>query len=737
MSTTKKEVEEDAAAGCGVCMMNPATKEGCLGKYDYKFLCMPSMPWSKGGVNPPLFLGKDDKLGLFLALTMGLQHALAMVAGIATSGGALIAGDACFIWQRDQAMCATKPYLINAAWTTSGILTIIQVFRAKLCGSGYYLGTGLISVMGTSFTFLPIAREMVVGEILKNNGGCETIENPGMVGYGKFLGTCMVAALLEVVIAMLPPKLIKKLFPDVVCGATVMLIGGGLIGAGVKYLGGGVFCAENDLSKAPRFGGPQLCNENGEVALGYGAAEYVGLGFSVILASVLLQMFGSPFLKSTFLFWSLMVGCIISAIASYTAKPGDKVACSGATPTSFNGECMGQCAGPCIAGFANAVVGNSYSYWDSDAISGAPWFTFNWATTFPLGFAPEYLLPILIGFFVSSAETIGDIGMSCVASRVPAEGEDYNSRIQGGLLADGINSLIACLMTSPPNTTFSQNNGIIALTRCASRAAGFACAFWLILFGVIGKLGALFASIPICVVGGMVLQCFTMVFVSGMQMATSKRTRRNSFILMISLGLGLGVAMMPTLFEGGGGKGFYAGNLKFNIGFWPAKYTCDEFYTKRSYSPGVCTNSTGGTFTCDGGAMNTPDIRWPGFTIQPYREMMTKLWDKDFDDCRNTCEFMGGTFTGGEASAGAALGVDSFQGYLAADSCADLGGACCRCYNKGLRSLRTAVIMMLKTPYCIGFLAAVILNLLMPEDKADEFTGEVVKEVPQTESATA
>lgn len=85
-------------------------------KYDYKFLCMPSMPWSKGGVNPPLFLGKDDKLGLFLALTMGLQHALAMVAGIATSGGALIAGDACFIWQRDQAMCATKPYLINAAW---------------------------------------------------------------------------------------------------------------------------------------------------------------------------------------------------------------------------------------------------------------------------------------------------------------------------------------------------------------------------------------------------------------------------------------------------------------------------------------------------------------------------------------------------------------------------------------------------------------------------------------------
>merc|ERR1719331_544827 len=130
--------------------------------------------------------------------------------------------------------------------------------------------------------------------------------------------------------------------------------------------------------------------------------------------------------------------------------------------------------------------------------------------------------------------------MSCAASQIPSEGEDFNSRVQGGLLADGVNSMLACLMTSPPNTTFSQNNGIIALTRCASRAAGFACAFWLILFGVLGKLGGAFASIPICVVGGMVLQCFSMVFVSGMQMATTVRTRRSSYILMLSLGLGLG-----------------------------------------------------------------------------------------------------------------------------------------------------------------------------------------------------
>merc|ERR1719240_120586 len=416
-------------------------------------------------------------LGLFLALIMGLQHCLAMLIGIFTSGGNLIAGDACFPWQRDAAMCATRSYLISAAWTVSGITTIIQVFRAKLCG-GYYLGTCLISVMGTSFTFLPIAREMVVSRI-KTNGNCgDTFESPGMVGYGEFLGTCCVAALLEIGLSLLPPKVLKKIFPPVVTGCTVMLIGGGLIGAGVKYLGGGVFCAENDSSKQASIGfGPQLCNENGHVALSFGSSQYVGLGFSVILCSILIQLVGSPFLKSTFLFWSLMFGCVVSAIASYTALPGDKVPC-GADPNS-----------PCIGGFANAVAGKAYPYWDWDAIAAAPWITFPWVNTYPLGFRGEYLLPMLIGFFISSAETVGDIGMSCIASRLPSDGDDTMSRVQGGLLADGLNSLISCLMTSPPNTTFSQNNGVIALTRCASRAAGFACAGWLIFFGVIGKFG--------------------------------------------------------------------------------------------------------------------------------------------------------------------------------------------------------------------------------------------------------
>ena len=71
--------DDETGAGCDVCMP-PIALVGA-DDYDYKYLCMPSMPWSKGGVEPPQFLAKDEKLPLTLSLISGLQHALAMVAG--------------------------------------------------------------------------------------------------------------------------------------------------------------------------------------------------------------------------------------------------------------------------------------------------------------------------------------------------------------------------------------------------------------------------------------------------------------------------------------------------------------------------------------------------------------------------------------------------------------------------------------------------------------------------------
>ena len=140
----------------------------------------------------------------------------------------------------------------------SGFLTMIQVFRCKIYKTPY-ASTGLVSVMGTSFTFLPIACDgLLVHRRGQGRGRPSRLAAKGgprrpwtaiAVGYGKFLGTAMIASLLELVVGFTWKTKITKMFFPVVVGMAVMMIGCALIASGIKYLGGGVFCAQNTLSK--------------------------------------------------------------------------------------------------------------------------------------------------------------------------------------------------------------------------------------------------------------------------------------------------------------------------------------------------------------------------------------------------------------------------------------------------------------------------------------------------------
>ncbi|CAM9245973.1 unnamed protein product [Discosporangium mesarthrocarpum] len=100
-----------------------------------------------------------------------------------------------------------------------------------------------------------------------------------------------------------------------------------------------------------------------------------------------------------------------------------------------------------------------------------------------------------------------------------------------------------------PNTTFSQNNGVIALTRCASWRAGIACGIWLFGFGILAKVAAFFVSIPDCVLGGMTTFLFANVSVSGIKVLGQCTTRRDRFIIACAMGLGLGVIIAPQWAE--------------------------------------------------------------------------------------------------------------------------------------------------------------------------------------------
>ena len=102
-----------------------------------------------------------------------------------------------------------------------------------------------------------------------------------------------------------------------------------------------------------------------------------------------------------------------------------------------------------------------------------------------------------------------------------------------------------------PNTTFSQNNGVIALTKCASRRAGYAAGFWLIVLGVFGKFAGVITAIPDCVLGGMTIFLFANVLASGIALTSQidLYSRRTKFILALSLAIGVGVTVWPYAFQ--------------------------------------------------------------------------------------------------------------------------------------------------------------------------------------------
>jgi uracil-xanthine permease len=152
-------------------------------------------------------------------------------------------------------------------------------------------------------------------------------------------------------------------------------------------------------------------------------------------------------------------------------------------------------------------------------------------------------------FIICACEAIGDVTATCDVSRLEVEGELFESRIQGGVLADGINGILAALCTITPMSTFAQNNGVIALTRCANRKAGYCCCFFLIVAGIFSKFSAALVSIPGPILGGMTTFLFCAVAVSGMAIVNRVPfNRRTRFVLTASLALGYGATLVPTWF---------------------------------------------------------------------------------------------------------------------------------------------------------------------------------------------
>lgn len=477
--------------------------------YDYGSLCALTNPFSRSKPAPVRFYARDEPIPLLLAALMGLQHAFAMVGGLITPPLVVFKFTVCgFPFCPD-----LQQYAISAALITSGICSFINVTKIPIPGTKYFIGSGLLSVMGTSFTFLPIFEIAI--QQMKNDG------ISGEDAYGKMLGTSMVCCLLELAFSLLPINLIKKAFPPVVSSVTVILIGVALTGTGMKYWGGGVVCAEMGWKEHAQikaagytFGPPTPFCANGETSLPYGSTEYIALGFSVMAFLVVIELFGSIFMKNCNVILALLFGYFVAGVSRYDNE------------------------------------GVSQKYVSAELIESADPVQFLWTTTFNLGFYAPAVIPLLIAYLVTTVESIGDISATFEASQLDTEGKDYEESIQGGLTADAVSSILSGLFTTLPNTTFSQNNGVISMTKCASTRAGYACGTWLILMGVFGKVAGLLTSIPDCVLGGMTIFLFSNVLVSGINLANKSnlQSRRTKFIFALSLAIGVGVTVWPYAF---------------------------------------------------------------------------------------------------------------------------------------------------------------------------------------------
>ncbi|MEM9584170.1 MAG: nucleobase:cation symporter-2 family protein [Pseudomonadota bacterium] len=169
------------------------------------------------------------------------------------------------------------------------------------------------------------------------------------------------------------------------------------------------------------------------------------------------------------------------------------------------------------------------------------------ALPMPLKYGFEFSFAAIIGFclmaFVSAVETVGDVSG---ITKGGAGREATDKEITGATYADGLGSAFAGLFGGFPNTSFSQNVGLIAMTGVMSRHVVTIGALFLILCGLIPKVGAIIRTIPIEVLGGGVIVMFGMVVAAGISMLSDVNwNRRNMVIFAIALSVGLGLQLDP------------------------------------------------------------------------------------------------------------------------------------------------------------------------------------------------
>ena len=307
------------------------------------------------------------------------------------------------------------------------------------------------------------------------------------------------------------------------------------------------------------------------VLAGIAATQGLGVALtSCIIGGLIHFALGSVIANIRYLFPPLVTGLVILAIGLYLVPVGIKYAAGGAADFQMAAESFGSLMHWSVAltvivvalGFkfmtkgilsnaaillgliAGYLVAFMFGMVNFAAVGKASWVT--GLQTLPYGF--EFNLGAVIGVtivsIVSAVETIGDTSATAKAG---AGREATDEEISGATYADGLGTAVAGVFGGLPNTSFSQNVGIVGMTGIMSRHVVTIAGAIMVICGLIPKIGAIIASMPLPVLGGGVIVMFGMVAAAGLNVLSEiKMSRRNMIIIALSLSIGLGFNLVPS-----------------------------------------------------------------------------------------------------------------------------------------------------------------------------------------------
>ncbi|MDN4872813.1 xanthine permease [Bacillus cereus] len=383
----------------------------------------------------------------FKIASLGMQHMLAMYAGAIIVP--LIVGGGLGLNQKE------LTYLVSIDLLMCGVATILQAL------SNRFFGIGLPVVLGCTFT--AVGPMIAIGK---------------QYGVSSIYGAIIAAGLFVVIFAKLFGKLVK-LFPPVVTGSVVTVIGVTLVPAAINDMAGGVGSKD------------------------FGSLENLALAFGMLLFIIIMYRFFDGFIRSISILLGLLFGTIVAA---------------------FMGKVSLQ------------------------AVGEADWF--HGIQPFYFGTPTFELTPIITMILVACVGIVEATGVYFALSDI-CNKKIGEKELTKGYRAEGLAMVLGGIFNAFPYTTYSQNVGLVQLTGVRNRVIIYTCGGMLIALGFIPKIAAITTIIPKSVLGGAMLAMFGMVMAYGIKMLSSVDFGRQENLLIVacSVGIGLGVTVVPTLFS--------------------------------------------------------------------------------------------------------------------------------------------------------------------------------------------